>query len=78
MLNSLGSMADRCLYQVSNSGGNFEFWVTVGFASGIYSFFKGFRVYRQYRVLEDTPEIPIRSIPMGWCIFTVKRQAKTW
>lgn len=37
----------------------------VGFVAGIHFFFKGFRVYREYRVLADTPEIPIRSIPMG-------------
>ncbi len=37
----------------------------VGFVAGIHFFFKGFRVYRGYRVLADTPEIPIRSIPMG-------------
>ncbi len=37
----------------------------VGFGAGLIWFFKGFRVYREYRVLLDTPEIPIRSIPMG-------------
>jgi hypothetical protein len=36
-----------------------------GFGAGIYLFFKGFRIYREYRVLEDTPEIPIRSVAMG-------------
>ncbi len=39
--------------------------VVVGFGAGIFWFFKGFRVYREYRVLADTPEIPIRSIAMG-------------
>ena len=48
----------------SNSG-NLEFGLTLGFIAGLISFFKGFRVYRKYRVLSDTPEIPIRSIPMG-------------
>jgi hypothetical protein len=28
-------------------------------------FIKGFRVYREYRVLADTPEVPIRSMAMG-------------
>jgi hypothetical protein len=33
---------------------------------GLWSFFKGFRIMREYRVLEDTPRIPIRSVPMGF------------
>ena len=33
---------------------------------GLWSFFKGFRVMREYKVLEDTPRIPIRSVPMGF------------
>ena len=37
----------------------------LGFGAGLYTFFKGFRVYREYRVLEDTPEVPIRSVAMG-------------
>lgn len=37
----------------------------VGFGMGIYWFFRGFQIYRKYRVLADTPEIPIRSIAMG-------------
>ena len=45
--------------------GRLELWLAVGFGFGLYSFFKGFRVYREYRVIEDTPEMPIRSIPMG-------------
>ena len=28
-------------------------------------FIKGFRVYREYRLIADTPEIPVRSTPMG-------------
>ena len=36
-----------------------------GFGAGLYLFFKGFRIFRKYRVLADTPEMPIRSIPMG-------------
>ena len=39
--------------------------LVVGFGAGLYWFFKGFRVYREYRVLLDTPEIPIGSMPMG-------------
>jgi hypothetical protein len=49
---------------MSGSSGEFEFWLIVAFAGGLVSFLKGFRIYREYRVVEDTPEIPIRSIPM--------------
>ncbi len=38
---------------------------TVGVGAGLYWFAKGFRTYRRYRYLADTPELPIRSIPMG-------------
>jgi len=40
-------------------------YAVLGFSLGIYAFFKGFGTYRKYRVLADTPEMPIRSIPMG-------------
>jgi hypothetical protein len=33
---------------------------------GLWSFFKGFRIMREYKVLEDTPRIPIRSVPIGF------------
>jgi hypothetical protein len=39
--------------------------LVVGFGAGLFWFFKGFRIYREYRVLADTPEIPIRSMAMG-------------
>jgi len=32
---------------------------------GIVLFFVGFRTYREYRILADTPLIPVRSAPMG-------------
>jgi hypothetical protein len=41
-------------------------YAALGFAGGIYIFFKGFREFRKYRVIADTPEIPIRSVPMGF------------
>jgi hypothetical protein len=44
---------------------NLELAMVVGFGAGLFWFFKGFRVYREYRVLADTPEIPIRSMAMG-------------
>lgn len=40
-------------------------YAAIGFGGGIYYFFKGFRTFREYRVVEDTPEMPIRSIAMG-------------
>ncbi len=39
--------------------------LTFGFGAGMYYFIKGFRIFREYRVLMDTPEIPIRSVAMG-------------
>lgn len=44
---------------------NFYALLVFGFGAGLLSFFRGFRTYRKYRILEDTPEAPIRSIPMG-------------
>lgn len=40
-------------------------WATVGFGAGIFWFFKGFKIFREYRVVADTPEVPIRSVAMG-------------
>lgn len=50
---------------MSSHDSNADVALVVGFGAGLVFFFKGFRVYREYRVLLDTPEIPIRSIPMG-------------
>ena len=49
----------------SDDDGKLILYATLGFGAGIYCFFKGFKIYREYRVLADTPEMPIRSIPMG-------------
>lgn len=49
----------------SDDDGKLILYATLGFGAGIYCFFKGFKIYREYRVLVDTPEMPIRSIPMG-------------
>lgn len=38
----------------------------LGCGLGIWTFFKGFRVMREYKVLQDTPRMPIRSVPMGF------------
>jgi hypothetical protein len=37
----------------------------IGFGAGLFWFFKGFREFRKYRVLADTPVTPIRSMAMG-------------
>src|SRR5690348_3073485 len=37
----------------------------LGFGGGLFSFLRGFKVYREFRVIEDTPQMPIRSIAMG-------------
>jgi hypothetical protein len=38
----------------------------LGCGIGLWTFFKGFRVMREYKVLQDTPRMPIRSVPMGF------------
>jgi hypothetical protein len=40
-------------------------WALIGFGGGLFTFFRGFKVYREYRTIEDTPRIPVRSIAMG-------------
>lgn len=40
-------------------------FMTVFALVGLVLFILGFRAYREYRILEDTPIAPIRSIPMG-------------
>ena len=41
------------------------FFCCAGVGAGLYCFVRGFFIYRRYRYLADTPELPIRSIPMG-------------
>jgi hypothetical protein len=43
--------------------------------AGVWLFFKGFRRFREYQVLADTPRVPIRSVPMGFV--HVRGQAET-
>jgi len=50
---------------MSVHSGNGEVALAFGLGAGLFWFAKGFRVYREYRVLLDTPEMPIRSIAMG-------------
>ncbi|MFZ0960127.1 MAG: hypothetical protein WAO35_04425 [Terriglobia bacterium] len=49
----------------SNASAKLDVWLALGFVAGLYHFYKGFRIYREYRLLMDTPEIPIRSVAMG-------------
>jgi hypothetical protein len=49
----------------SNASAKIDVYLAFGFGVGLYYFYKGFRVFREYRVLMDTPEIPIRSVAMG-------------
>jgi hypothetical protein len=37
----------------------------IGFILGLYWFFKGFATFREYKVIADTPLVPIRSVAMG-------------
>ncbi len=37
----------------------------LGTGAGVWIFFKGFRVFREFKIVADTPCMPIRSIPMG-------------
>lgn len=48
-----------------SSDGDSILYPTIGFGAGIYLFFKGFREFRKYRLMADTPVIPIRSMAMG-------------
>jgi len=41
-------------------------YAVLGFGAGLYIFLKGFRQFRNYLLIADTPEIPIRSVPMGF------------
>jgi len=47
----------------------------LGTGAGVFFFFKGFRRFREYEVVEDTPRIPIRSAPMG--LVHVRGKAQT-
>lgn len=38
----------------------------LGIGAGLFFFYKGFRQFREYKVVADTPQINIRSVPMGF------------
>jgi hypothetical protein len=50
---------------LARSGGNSPLGILFIFAVGALLFFLGFQSYRRYRILADTPIMPIRSIAMG-------------
>jgi hypothetical protein len=47
----------------------------LGTGAGVWIFFKGFRVFREFKIVADTPRMPIRSLPMG--LVQVRGQALT-
>ncbi len=49
----------------SDASTKIDVWFTIGFGAGLYFFYQGFRTYREYKVITDTPEMPIRSVAMG-------------
>ena len=50
----------------TGSGGDRSYVIPLlGFGAGLGLFANGFWNYRKLRVIEDTPRIPVRSIPMG-------------
>ncbi|MHB8654090.1 MAG: hypothetical protein ACYDA9_09445 [Terriglobia bacterium] len=49
----------------ATSSGNPALFFVLCFVVGLILFIVGFRNYREYRILEDTPIAPVRSIPMG-------------
>ncbi len=48
----------------------------LGIGAGIFLFFKGFRTFREYKVVSDTPRIPIRSMAMGLINIRGKAQSE--
>jgi Ca2+/Na+ antiporter len=51
---------------LASSSGSISPWIPlVVVLFGILMFVLGFRIYRQYRIMADTPLIPVRSVPMG-------------
>jgi hypothetical protein len=48
-----------------SSDGDPIIYSTIGFGAGIYLFFKGFKEFRNYRLMADTPVVPVRSLAMG-------------
>jgi len=62
----------------SRDDGKLIVYLTLGFGFGIVSFFRGFKIYREYRILEDTPEVPIRSIAMGLAHIHGRPKANNW
>lgn len=47
------------------SPGRLTVWFALGLLGGLYAFFKGFGVYRDFRVEEDLPQVAVRGAAMG-------------
>jgi hypothetical protein len=56
--------ASHSRLSVARSDGG-DFLLILGIALGLLFFFFGFRIYRQYRVLLDTPEVAIAGMALG-------------
>jgi hypothetical protein len=52
-------------FGTGSSGGHSYFFPLLGFGAGAALFANGFWNYRKLRIIEDTPRVHIRSIPMG-------------
>lgn len=48
-----------------SSDGDSIIYLAIGLGAGIYLFFKGFKEFRNYRLMADTPVVPVRSLAMG-------------
>jgi hypothetical protein len=55
----------RGSFSIGGHSHNPGFVPLLGFGVGLGLFANGFLTYRKLRVVEDTPRIPVRSIPMG-------------
>jgi len=48
----------------------------LGIGAGAFFFFKGFRTFREYKVVADTPRMPVRSLAMGLAHVRGKAQSE--
>ena len=58
-------MMSLLLVFLATSGHNSYLFPAAFLVVGVILFIVGFRTYRQYRIIADTPRMPIRSVPMG-------------
>jgi hypothetical protein len=65
ILGQLSSQISGGIDGLFNRPGRLTVWFAIGFLGGLYVFFKGFGVYRDYRLEEDIPQAPVRGAAMG-------------